>query len=85
MLKKADQVPEDILGKITVAVSSEPRHRRDNHAVLLHFFSGFKFCIGFILQVLKGLSYLRDNHKIIHRGGSPKMYYYCCCSEMFLL
>jgi len=43
MLKKADQVPEDILGKITVAVSNEPRYRRDNQAVLLHFFSGFKF------------------------------------------
>lgn len=43
MLKKADQVPEDILGKITVAVSNEPRHRRDNRAVLLHFFSGFNF------------------------------------------
>ena len=43
MLKKADQVPEDILGKITVAVSNEPRHRRDNRAVSLHLFSGFKF------------------------------------------
>lgn len=40
ILKKADQLPEDILGKITVAV-------------------------------LKGLSYLRDNHKIIHRDVKP--------------
>lgn len=40
ILKKADQLPEDILGKITVAV-------------------------------LKGLSYLRDNHRIIHRDVKP--------------
>lgn len=40
ILKKADLVPEDILGKITV-------------------------------DVLKGLSYLRDNHKIIHRDVKP--------------
>jgi len=46
MLKKADQVPEDILGKITVAVSNERRHRRDNQAVLLHFFSVLSFELG---------------------------------------
>ena len=27
----------------------------------------------FITQVLKGLSYLRDNHKIIHRGKWPEI------------
>lgn len=40
ILKKADRVPEDILGVITIAV-------------------------------LKGLSYLRDNHNIIHRDVKP--------------
>ncbi|XP_015754689.1 PREDICTED: dual specificity mitogen-activated protein kinase kinase 2-like [Acropora digitifera] len=53
MLKKADQVPEDILGKITVAV-------------------------------LKGLSYLRDNHKIIHRDVKPSNILVNSCGEIKL-
>jgi len=30
-------------------------------------------CVFHWLQVMKGLRYLRDNHKVIHRGKTPCM------------
>ena len=64
ILKKAGRIPEPYLGKITTAVSSTVFIIKFENTVKTPFFM-------FIQQVLKGLSYLRDKHQIIHRDVKP--------------
>ena len=59
ILKKAGRIPEPYLGKITTAVSDKTEKIT------------WKYNTDIVQQVLKGLSYLRDKHQIIHRDVKP--------------
>lgn len=80
-LKKAGKIPEQILGKVSIAVgtsSTSPTCLRWSHyrfiqsCILPSAFSFLQVWSNIChLQVIKGLSYLREKHKIMHRGLSP--------------
>lgn len=67
VLKEARRIPEEILGKVSIAVSVSEMALDEMSAkmsprLLLTFLD---LCV---FQVLRGLAYLREKHQIMHRG-----------------
>ena len=62
ILKKAGRIPEPYLGKITTAVRENLKLQKKKRKYIYS---------PIVQQVLKGLSYLRDKHQIIHRDVKP--------------
>lgn len=65
LMKRSKQpVPEPILGKVTVAVSGKKNEKKRQQLLDLRF-------VWTLLQTVKALSYLKDNHGVIHRDVKP--------------
>ncbi len=78
-------IPEEILGKITVAVSNFPCIICERSTDKFHCFKSSQnyFAILFLLQTVSALNYLKEKLKIIHRGKScaPQVHNVCCASQ----
>ena len=74
VLKKTGKIPEPYSRKITYAVSFILQYFfifTRYYPTDLPMFSVYILSSLFIIQVLRGLSYLREKHQIIHRDVKP--------------